>query len=54
MTSLMQFFGKSLNKISKFRLQEKANSTRRRTLALDDEKLTDSPFVDDDDDETEI
>lgn len=32
MTSLMQFFGSSLNKIAKLRLHEKANSIRRNAL----------------------
>lgn len=34
MTSLMQFFGNSLNKIAKLRLHEKENSMRRNALDL--------------------
>lgn len=34
MTSMMQYFGKSLNNISKFRRHEKANKIRRRIFEL--------------------
>lgn len=54
MTSVMQYFGKSLNKISKFRRHEKASKMRRRIFGLADEILTDSWSIEDDDDvETE-
>lgn len=43
MTSLMQYFGKSLNKISTLRLHEKANRTCRRALGFVVDILADSP-----------
>lgn len=42
MTSLMQYFGKSLNKMSKLRLHEKANSVCRKALCLVVDVLADS------------
>lgn len=45
----MQYLGRSLNKISKFRLHEKANNIRRNVLGFDDAMLTDPTS-----DETEI
>lgn len=44
----MQYFGKSLNKISKFRRHEKASKMRRRIFGLADEILADSWSNEDD------
>lgn len=45
MTSLMQYFGKSLDKISKLRRHENANRIRRRAFGLAVEILAASPSV---------
>lgn len=48
-TSLMQYFGRSLNKISKFRRHENAINSRRRVFGFDDAMLIEPAS-----DETEI